>query len=245
MLTLLRQIIPALAVAAVLLSSHACALPAYREEWLNANQIGQLRAASKHRPLTPACGNDAGSCKAGLPSHATTVAHRRRQPASPDPIAAFAGVRPPRGPNVIERSCANHHCLPEDDEMENDMTKAKPGPVLTPGLVMAQMVPGTRYSLHELARQLGTSIPRVHQALADCLARKMVNRMTSGKRDLYWVPIEDEIATTLPSQRALPREVLRGYDATHHHFRELCLASRRPADAPLPTPPCNPAGNEP
>ena len=125
------------------------------------------------------------------------------------------------------------------------MTKAKPSPVLTPELLMTQMVPGTRYSLHEIAGQFGTNIPRVHQALADCLARKMVNRTTIGKRYLYWVPTADEIVSTQPAQWALPRGVLQGYDATHRRFQDLCLASRRPAAAPSTTPPSSSAQNEP
>jgi hypothetical protein len=98
--------------------------------------------------------------------------------------------------------------------------------VITHQIVLAQMAPGTRYSVHEIAKLVGTSAPTVRRALADGVMRGNLRRRIEGKRDLYWLPTADGLASDEGRQRTIPLGTLQGYDAAHRRFRELCMVSR-------------------
>ncbi|CAE6862404.1 hypothetical protein R75461_08054 [Paraburkholderia nemoris] len=48
----------------------------------------------------------------------------------------------------------------------------------------------------------------------------------AGKRDVYWLPSEEEFTSNQGSRWALPQATLQGYDAINSRFQELCLSSR-------------------
>ena len=98
--------------------------------------------------------------------------------------------------------------------------------LLTQDIVLAQMMPGTRYSLHQIARLVGASVPNAQRVLADCIGRGVVRKGINRKRDVYWSLTADELSSPLGSHPALPRAIMQAYDAGNSRFRDLCLVTR-------------------
>lgn len=107
------------------------------------------------------------------------------------------------------------------------MTKAKQR-VITQEIVLAKMTPGSRYSIHEIAKLVGSGVPTIRRALADGLIRGSLRRKIEGRRDLYWVPTADDFTRDPGTQRRLSQRTLQGYDEAHRRFREVCMVTRAP-----------------
>ncbi|CAE6865509.1 hypothetical protein R75461_08249 [Paraburkholderia nemoris] len=98
--------------------------------------------------------------------------------------------------------------------------------VVTRAIVLARMTPGIRYSVHQLARLVGTGMPTMQLVLAEYFVRGVLRKTIAGKRDVYWLPSADELASNQGSQWALPRGIFQGYDLANRHFQDLCLSTR-------------------
>lgn len=108
------------------------------------------------------------------------------------------------------------------------MSNTEKHAIVTIEQVLASMASGERYTAHEIARRLTSSIPNVRRLLTECVARRTISMALSGKRNVYWLATKgDACANVLVPGRS--QAVLQGYDAERRRFRDLCMTGRRPA----------------
>lgn len=108
------------------------------------------------------------------------------------------------------------------------MTKAAKSAKLTTADVLQNMLPGERYTIHEIMTRLGVGISSTRSLLAGPVSEGRIRTGQEGRRNVYWHPTEDEPdperKTAEQPQQTQP--TLTGYDASFRRMQELSMLAR-------------------
>jgi hypothetical protein len=108
------------------------------------------------------------------------------------------------------------------------MTKAANSASLISADVLQHMIPGERYTLHEIMTRLGVGISSARSLLAGPILEGRIKSGYEGRRNVYWRPTEEEAG---PERKTAERPqqtpaILTGYDASIRRIQELSMRAR-------------------
>lgn len=113
------------------------------------------------------------------------------------------------------------------------MTKTAKGASLSPLDVLQNMIPGERYTLHEIMTRSGFGISSTKTALAAYLLQGQIRSGIVHKRTVYWRPTEEELGLERQTaeQQAQAQATLTGYDASIRQVQKLSMLARPRPDS--------------